>query len=237
MPHQSLTDPTSVARQYATTENLDTRRAVWGPGPGGVSPVDLLRDTVLDCRPGRVLEIGCGTGRFATSVIDAAPSVDYVATDASPAMVEATLSRGVQAQRADAESLPFPDDSFDAVVAAWMLYHVSDLDGALREARRVLRPGGTFAVATNGDRHLAGLLGDAGGSPLVTQFSSENGGRLLREHFEDVSRQDVTTWASLPDHAAAAAYLATFDSALARALPPFTGARRYDGFTTVFTAR
>lgn len=237
MPPESLTDPTSVARQYATTVNLDTRRAVWGPGPEGLSPVDLLRDTVLGCCPGRVLEIGCGTGQFAASVTDAAPSVDYVATDASPVMVEATLSRGVDAQRADAESLPFPDDSFDVVVAAWMLYHVSDLAGALREVRRVLRPGGTFAAATNGDLHLAGLLGDAGGSPMVTQFSSENGARLLREHFEDVSRRDVTTWATFPDHAAAAAYLASFDPALARALPPFTGARRYDGFTSVFTAR
>lgn len=44
-------------------------------------------------------------------------------------------------------------------------------------------------------------------------------------------------WATFHTHAAAAAYLGTFDPTLARGLPHFAGARRYDGFTTVFTAR
>lgn len=233
----SLTDAAAVRHQYATTDNLATRRAVWGPGPDGVSPTDLLEDAVLSLLPGRVLEIGCGTGQFARSVQDSAPDVNYVATDASETMVAATRALDVTAQRASAESLPFADDSFDVVVAAWMLYHVSDLHAALGEVRRVLRPGGTFAAATNGDRHLAGLLHDAGGTPLVTQFSTETGAGLLRQHFEDVAQRDVTTWATFPTHAAAAAYLGTFDPTLARGLPHFAGARRYDGFTTVFTAR
>lgn len=233
----SLTDPAAVEQQYASTDNLATRRSVWGPGSEGLSPVDLLRNSVVSVSPMRVLEIGCGTGHFARSVIDVDPSIDYVATDASSTMVAETLARGVPAQHARAESLPFPDASFDVVVAAWMLYHVTDLDHVLREVRRVLRAGGTFLAATNGDRHLAELLTEAGGAPLTTQFSSENGEDSLREHFDDVTRRDVTTWATFPGHGAAAAYLATFDPALAGALPHFEGPRRYDGFTTVFTAR
>lgn len=233
----SLTDPAAVIRQYASTDNLTTRRSVWGPGPEGLSPVDLLREAVLASQPRGILEIGCGTGEFAQSVLEAAPTVAYVATDASESMVAAARTLGVPAQRALAESLPFATAAFDVVLAGWMLYHVTDLDRVLTEVRRVLRPGGTFAVATNGERHLADLLTEAGGDPLVTQFSSENGEGTLRRHFAEVSRRDVTTWATFPDHATAAAYLATFAPALARALPHFDGAGRYEGFTTVFTCR
>ena len=73
-------------------------------------------------------------------------------------MVELTRERGVDARVADAMDLPFEDASFDAVVAMWMLYHVPDLDVALAEVRRVLRPGGLFVAVTNGDAHMAGLL-------------------------------------------------------------------------------
>ena len=229
-----LTDP---ADQYATTGNLDTRRSVWGPGPEGVSPGDVLREVVVACHPARVLEIGCGTGAFARSVLDELPDVQYVATDAADSMVAATRALGVAAQRVDAQSLPFDDDAFDVAVAAWMLYHVGDLDATLAQLRRVLRPGGTLVAVTNGDRHLAQLLGEAGGSPIRTQFSSENGAAALRRHFDEVSRRDITTWATFADHAMAAAYLNTFAPDLSRALPPFEGPRRFEGFATVFTAR
>lgn len=231
-----LTDPADVAAQYATTDNLETRRSVWGPGPDGTSPVDVVREQVVARRPCQVLEIGCGTGAFARSVIEALAGVEYVATDAAPSMVAAARTLGVPAQCVDAQSLPFDDDSFDVVVAAWMLYHVGDLDVTLAEVRRVLRPGGTFVAATNGDRHLAGLLRDAGGAPIRLQFSSENGVPSLGRHFDVVSRRDIMTWAAFADHAATTAYLQTFAPDLARALPPFAGSRRYDGFATVFTA-
>jgi SAM-dependent methyltransferase len=232
-----ITDAGQLQRQYGSTTNLETRRSVWGPGPEGVSPVDVLRDAVLTASPGRVLEIGCGTGQFARSVLDAQSAIDYVATDVSPAMVEATAALGVPAEVACADALPFADGSFDVVVAAWMLYHVPDLDATLHEVRRVLRPGGTFCAATNGDEHLAGLLREAGGQPLVTQFSSENAAATLRRHFPEVTRRDVDTRATFDDHAAAAAYLASFSATLAAALPAFEGPRDYAGHTSILTAR
>lgn len=236
-PVDDITDPDVIARQYASTDNLEARRSGWGPGPEGVSPVDLLRDAVLAELPQRILEIGCGTGAFAKSVVDARPDVDYVATDLSLAMVEATRALGVEAQQASAGALPYADATFEVVVAAWMLYHVPDLDTTLREVRRVLRPGGTFCAVTNGDEHLADLLREAGGAPVVTQFSSENAAGHLRRYFAEVSQRDVETRATFPDHASAATYLASFAPALAEGLPHFEGRRQYTGHTSILTAR
>ncbi|GAA2748245.1 hypothetical protein GCM10009868_40520 [Terrabacter aerolatus] len=233
----SMTDAGRVAGQYATTDNLSTRRSVWGPGPEWVSPVDVLRTLVVSSQPSHVVEIGCGTGQFARSVLDEVPGLHYVATDLSPAMVAATRALGVTATVAPADRLPFADGSFDGAVAAWMLYHVPDLDTALGEVRRVLRDGGTLHVATNGREHLADLLRDAGGSPLVTQFTSEDAAEVLGRHFGRVVQRDVETRATFPHHAAACAYLATFAPALARALPPFEGPRTYAGHTAVLSAR
>jgi ubiquinone/menaquinone biosynthesis C-methylase UbiE len=138
---------------------------------------------------------------------------------------------------ADVQALPFVRGCFDAVAALWMLYHVPDLDAALAEVRRVLRPGGLFVAVTNGDQHLADLLRASGGEPVVTGFSSENGASVLRRHFATVQREDIATRAVFPDHAAAAAYLRTFDPRLADGLPVFDGSRTYAGATTVFLAR
>ena len=95
----------------------------------------------------------------------------------------------------DIQNIPYPDHSFDAVIANMMLYHVPDLDKALAEVRRVLKPGGTFYCATYGEtsiaQHLCALLEDF---ELATQlnknFTLQNGGESLKRHFAAVERRD-----------------------------------------------
>lgn len=237
MDRGRMTDPTAVVDQYATTERLRTRMAVWRPGPEGISPRQVAVDAVASLHPGRVVEIGCGTGDLAAELLARMPSCDYLATDLSPAMVAAAAALGVRAVVADAASIPVEDDAADVVVAAWMLYHVPDLDAALAEVRRVLRPGGSFVAVTNGDRHLARLLEDAGGDILVTQFSSENGEEALRRYFARVAATHIATTAYFTDHTDAVAYLETVDESLAHGLAWFDGPRVEAGYTTVFHAR
>ena len=105
-----------------------------------------LRENVLTEAAGRVLEIGAGTG---TNIPLYNGSIEsLVVTEPEPAMLR-RLERAARAQataprvlRAPAEDLPFEDDSFDTVVTTLVLCGVDDPGRALREARRVLQPGG-----------------------------------------------------------------------------------------------
>lgn len=232
-----ISDAAFVAEQYATESRLDTRRSVWRDSADGRNPADVAAAAIGRETPGRVLEVGCGGGQFAARLAGENPAAQVVATDRSERFVELTAARGVTAEVADVQDLPFEDGSFDVVAAMWMLYHVPDLERAFAEVRRVLRPGGLFVAVTNGDEHVADLRREAGGGPVVTAFSSENGESTLLRHFARVEREDIATWAVFADHAAAAAYLATTDQALADALPHFDGERTYAGATTVFLAR
>src|ERR1700690_3563528 len=101
----------------------------------------------------RSLEIGAGTGYFSLNLLQAGVVTQATCTDISPGMV-ATLNANagrlgleVKAARADAESLPFADSSFDLVLGHAVLHHLPNLRRAFAEFHRVLRPGGRIVFA------------------------------------------------------------------------------------------
>jgi len=101
-------------------------------------------------RSGRLLETACGTGLLTRRLLEALPpEVQIVATDLNDAMIAYARTRIPSSSRlewrtADAAAPPFPDRSFDAVVNQFGMMFVPDKALAFREARRVLRPGGTL---------------------------------------------------------------------------------------------
>ncbi|HEY0417301.1 MAG TPA: class I SAM-dependent methyltransferase [Gaiellaceae bacterium] len=182
--------PVHVREQYAREDNLRARQALYAEVEGDDAQ-DVLRRSLREWRPRAVLEVGGGQGELAqwlTQELDAA--VSFV--DQSERMVELARARGIAAQVGDVQELPFEDDSFDTVVAAWMLYHVEDLDRGLAEIARVLRPGGGLFAVTNSITHLEELRSLIGYSQeLLERFSRENGGEWLRRHFAAVERIDL----------------------------------------------
>ncbi len=236
-----MTGPDDVSTQYAHEGNLETRRSVWGPGPSGVDPLDLVVAAVRGALPADrampdVLEVGCGPGVFAARLVEELPGIALLATDQSQRFVELARERGLSAQLQDVQHLLAPDASYDVVLAMWMLYHVPDLDRGLAEVRRVLRPGGTFIAVTNGDEHVAELRRAAGGDALRTTFSRENGEESLLRHFDSVTRTDVETRATFPDRATALAYLESSDEGVDWSPPDDGWPRDYPGYPTVFIA-
>lgn len=110
---------------------------------------DLLKDV-----HGEVLEIGFGTGLNLAYYPDTVKRL--VAIDANPGVhrlaqkrVEST-HRTVDHRVLNSEQLPFPDASFDSVVSTWTLCSIANVEQALREIYRVLRPGGTFFFVEHG---------------------------------------------------------------------------------------
>ncbi len=180
----AASDPEYVHRQYATEAGLAARKAVYADTTGpDVHEIALA--VIREAGPTRVLEVGCGEGELAAR-IGSDPGVAVVAVDQSERMVDLTRARGVDARVADVQDLPFADAVFDVVVAAWMLYHVPDLDRGVSEIARVLRPGGQLVAVTNRADHLAELLALADIGHVELRFAGENGEDVLRRHFGSV---------------------------------------------------
>ncbi len=111
-----------------------------------------------------VLELGCGPGLLWRENLGRIPAGwDITLSDFSPGMLQQARDNLHDAGRpftftvVDAQDIPFADDSFDAVIANHMLYHVPDRPRAFAEIRRVLRPNGRLYAATNGEAHLQEL--------------------------------------------------------------------------------
>jgi ubiquinone/menaquinone biosynthesis C-methylase UbiE len=186
-----------------------------------------------------VLEVGCGTGEFAER-IRRELDTELIAVDLSPRMVELAAARGVDARVADVQALPFEDESFDCVVAGWLLYHVPELERAILECRRVLRPGGTLVAGTLGmDNYLEvwELLGDTARDKL--SFCRENGLEVLSPYFANVEMRDAQAVAVFPDPEAMRTLVAvTITHAhLADRVPQFSEPFRARLSHAVFVAR
>ncbi|HVU13199.1 MAG TPA: class I SAM-dependent methyltransferase [Phototrophicaceae bacterium] len=109
----------------------------------------------------RILELGAGAGWLWLSNARRIPSGwEITLSDFSAGMLAeqrkalAVIPHRFEFREIDAQAIPYPDATFDGLIANHMLYHVPDRPKAIAEMRRVLKPSGTLYTATNGERHL-----------------------------------------------------------------------------------
>ncbi|GFP76278.1 class I SAM-dependent methyltransferase [Clostridium fungisolvens] len=152
----------------------------------------------------RILELGCGNGTQWENRIHILPEdCTLVLSDFSEGMVKVVWDKysgqkNMLAQKLDIQNIPFPDNCFDIIIANHMLYHVPNLPKALSEVKRVLKNGGKFYAATNGDGGMRTYLRDAfkkvnqnlNSFTKELSFTLQNGQDLLEKYFDDVQRHD-----------------------------------------------
>jgi SAM-dependent methyltransferase len=229
----SLNDPEAVRTEYEDESRLAVRAGPWARvrGPNAVA---MSREAVEEVAPRRVLEVGCGRGETA-EWIAGETGAEVVAVDQSDRMVELTRARGIDARVGDVQELPFGDETFDCVVAAWMLYHVPDLDRGLAEIVRVLRPGGRLVAVTNSARHVQELK-QLMGSSVPVSFTAENGEELLRRHFSAVELRDATGYAIFEPGEAVAYIRASMSIFGGNPIPEITEPIRVTAAPMIFVA-
>jgi SAM-dependent methyltransferase len=147
------------------------------------------------------------------------PSWDITVSDFSAAMLAATkanlehIQGSFDFQQIDVDHILFGPGTFDAVIANHMLYYANDLDGALAEVCRVLKPGGTLYASTNGLKHLKeidDLIVDFRGgerpiASVIAKFNLDTGRDVLARHFArvDIDRQENALCVTDPEALAA----------------------------------
>jgi ubiquinone/menaquinone biosynthesis C-methylase UbiE len=154
--HEQIRDVNARYHDVAAS----TYDAKWGIDFGDVGSTQVLGKVakllgpVLNEGFGRALEVGAGTGYFGLNLARAGVINELTCTDISAGMVEQLGANAkllglenVETICADAESLPFDDDSFDLVFGHAVLHHLPDLDRTFAEFRRVLAPGGHILFA------------------------------------------------------------------------------------------
>jgi SAM-dependent methyltransferase len=103
-----------------------------------------LREALAGAPGRRLADIGGGTGNYALAL--KREGWEPVVVDRSAEMLARAVAKGLRTVKADAQQLPFDDESFDAAMMISMLHHVEARSAALAEARRILRPGGRLVL-------------------------------------------------------------------------------------------
>ena len=225
-----MTDPGDAARlwadrsflrdvQYKTDVNLAARQSIYAYQQ---PPIDLAREVLSLVAPDGhevVVDIGCGNGPYLAELVRRGHAGPLVGADLSPGMLMAAQGRapGAALLVADATALPIPDAATDLTLAMHMLYHVPEPEHAVRELRRVTRPGGRVIVSLNGENHLRELrdvvaaalvsLGREPTSLLRERISLDQGEALLRSAFTSVTRHDFVGQLRVPSPEPVAAYV------------------------------
>ncbi|WP_290724244.1 class I SAM-dependent methyltransferase [Gordonia sp. UBA6683] len=147
----------------------------------------------------RAMELGCGTGFFLLNLLQSGVAKKGSVTDLSPGMVKVALRNAenlgldVDGRVADAERIPYDDNTFDLVVGHAVLHHIPDVEQALSEVLRVLKPGGRFVFAgepsTIGDFYARWMSRATWWATThVTKFGPLKAWRRPQEELDESSR-------------------------------------------------
>ena len=188
--------------QYRDSSNLDARVVIHQRfSTNSYGWFRWVFDTLLKLpEKAKILELGSGHGLLWKENINRIPAGwDITLSDLSSGMLDAAwrnlvvTGQAFQFKEIDAQSIPFEDETFDAVIANHMLYHIPDRAKAIAEIKRVLKSGGHFIATTVGENHMHEITDwfrrihvDNVWESFANPFTLENGLDQLKPFFSQV---------------------------------------------------
>jgi ubiquinone/menaquinone biosynthesis C-methylase UbiE len=153
---------------------------------------DVLQKMLRDVRSGKVLDVGCGTGRVIRKLLDR--GAEIVGLDVSPEMLKIARKKFKKTTfiEGNIENMLFPDEDFDMVIASFVIVHLKNLQKAFDEVYRILKPGGVFIVTNINQRKSPKLKNTSGKEIVIKSFYHipEQVISALKESFFDIETEE-----------------------------------------------
>jgi len=151
--------------------------------------VKLIREHLGDLRGKRVLDVGCGKGRFARLFRDQEPAAEIWGLDISEEMLR-LVPHGIHTRAGSMTELPFENDFFDGAYATESLEHAVEIERAVREICRVVKRGGRIVIIDKNARQW----GRFATPEWERWFTRKELERLLRRDCSEVSSRLISYW-------------------------------------------
>lgn len=197
-------------RQYRTDANLAARQSIYAYQHPRIDLPAAVLGLAAPAPGDTLIDVGCGNGTYLAELIRRGFAGRLLGVDLSFGMLMAARrlagapARPLSLANGDAAELPLRDGVADVALAPHMLYHVPDPAQALRELRRVTRPGGRVAIVLNDGNHLRELRavvatarGDASGV-IRERVTLDDGLSMAKALFPKVTRHDFAAELRVP---------------------------------------
>jgi len=208
---------------YADDRRLRSRMAIYAYAETAVDP--RWRTSMIPWDGTQIVaDVGCGNGLDLRQLVPQGRCRHAVGLDLSAGMLRSLEdlrhSGRLSLVQADAQRLPLADRTVDVAMAMHMLYHVPDIPTAIRELRRITKPGGTVLASTNGsaslteihellDSAVCGRLGRQVRAMPALSFTTQTGTALLGREFSDVTLRTHDLPLSIPSAKPVISYVAS----------------------------
>ncbi len=165
--------------------------------------VKLIHQHLAPLAGKRVLDVGCGKGRFARVLRDLEPAAEFWGLDLSEEMLR-YVPAGIHTRAGSMTELPFDDAFFDAAYATESLEHAVEIERAVAEICRVVKPGGRIAIIDKNAEQWGRLQ-----TPEWERwFRPKELERLLRRHCRQAASRSISYWEDVPSDGLFVAWLA-----------------------------
>lgn len=193
----------TIKEQYNSDKNLNLRSSLHSYNVNKIDWDVWCFENMKFCKNDKVLELGCGNGKlWLKNKEKIKKNLNIILSDFSKSMIKSAknnlkqINMDFEYKEINAEKIPYKDETFDVIIAEHMIYFVSNIEKALKEIKRVLKPNGKLYITTNSKNTMYELNelcerfapnSGLSNNGLSERFNLEEGEKLLKKYFNNVN--------------------------------------------------